>query len=157
MELSKRSLAIFSLGWLTSLILVGCIAGYYYMKYQNLLQTLKEYESCVIHVNICIDYKEWNGTIVWYNNTIVPIGCDLLSATKKIAVVNCTYWPSYQSYFVDAINNVWKNDHEGKYWMWYQWTGEGWRYGQDAADDYILSPNETVMWRYEKPHYSPQG
>lgn len=152
MELSKRSLVIFGFGWLTSLVLVGCIAGYYYMEYQNLLQTLKEHVGCVMHVSICINYEEWNGTIVWYNNTVVPFGCDLLSATQKIAVVNYTYWESYQSSFVNAINNVWNSGN--KYWMWYHWTSKGWEYGNVGADKYVLSPNETVMWRYEIPSYS---
>jgi len=150
MELSKRSLAIFGLGWLTSLILAGCIAGYYYMECQNLLTKIREYEGCVMRVNICIN----NGTAaVWYNGTLVLAGCDLLSATKRVAIVNYTYWPSYKASFVDAINNIWKNGTH--YWMWYRWTSNGWEYGPVGADTYILSPNETIMWRYEKPNYSP--
>jgi hypothetical protein len=153
MELSKRSLIIFGLGWLTSLALLGCAAGYYHMECQNLLAKIKDYEGCVMRVNICINYEEWNGTVVWYNGTLVLAGCDLLSATKRVAIVNYTYWPSYKASFVDAINNIWKNGTH--FWMWYRWTSNGWEYGPVGADIYILSPNETAMWRYEKPHYSP--
>ncbi|MEM0057785.1 MAG: hypothetical protein QXG58_03040 [Candidatus Bathyarchaeia archaeon] len=149
MELSKRSLTIFGLGWLTSLILVGFVAGYYYMEHQNLLKKLKEYEGCIMHVNICINYG--NGTMEWHNNTLVLFGCDLLTATKKVAVVNYTYWASQGASFVDAINNVWNSGR--KYWMWYRWTDHGWEYGPVGADRYILSPNETIMWRYEVPQY----
>jgi len=152
MELSKRSLLIFGFGWLTSLVLVGNIAGYYYLKYQSLLETLKKYEGCVMNIDICINYKEWNGTIAWYNNTIVPLGCDLLNATKKIAIVNYTYWASQDASFVDAINGVWNSGD--KYWMWYRWTGDKWEYGSVGADKYILSPNEIIMWCYEKPNYT---
>lgn len=148
MELSKRSLVIFGFGWLTSLVLIGSIAGYYYLEYQNLLKTLK---GCVMHIDICINYTEWNGTIAWYNDTIVPLGCNLLSATEKIAIVNYTYWASYQASFVDAINGVWNNNPY--YWMWYRWNGVDWEYGLVGADRYILSPNEIVRWRYEKPNY----
>ncbi|MCS7124842.1 MAG: DUF4430 domain-containing protein [Candidatus Bathyarchaeota archaeon] len=151
MEFSKRSLVIFGLGWLTSLLLVGFVAGYYYMEYQNLLGKLRRYEGCIMRVNICIDYGEWNKTVVWYNNTIVLLGCDLLSATKRVAVINHTFHPSIGASFVDAINNVWNTGN--KYWMWYRWTGRGWEYGPVGADLYILSPNETVMWRYEIPKY----
>lgn len=147
MVLSKRSLVIFGLGWLTSLVLVGFIAGYYHMEYQNLLKKLEEYESCVMHINICINYKEWNGTVVWYNNTLVPLGCNLLNATQRVAVVNYTYSPSYEASFVNAINNIWNSGNN--YWIWYLWTGNSWEYGPVGADIYILSPNETVMWRYE--------
>ncbi|MBX5320985.1 MAG: DUF4430 domain-containing protein [Candidatus Bathyarchaeota archaeon] len=149
MELSKRSLTIFGLGWLTSLILVGYVAGYYYMECQNLVAKLREYEGCVMHVNICLNYG--SGTVKWHNNTVVLAGCDLLSATKRVATVNYTYWPSQKASFVDAINNVWNNGTY--YWMWYHWTNDSWEYGHVGADTYILSPNETVMWRYEKPHY----
>jgi len=151
MEFSKRSLVIFGLGWLTSIALVGLIAGYYYIEYQNLLAKLEEYKGQVMRVNICINYEGWNGTIVWHNGTLVLAGCDLLSATKRVAVVNYTYWQSMQASFVDAINNIWNNGTH--YWMWYRWTNNGWDYGPVGADRYILSPNETVMWRYEKPQY----
>lgn len=153
MEISKRSLVIFGLGWLTSLALVGSIAGYYCMEYQNLLETLEKYKGCVMHVNICINYEELNGTIEWHNDTIVPFGCSLLNATEKIAVVNYTYWESQKAYFVDAINGVFNSGN--KYWMWYRWNGTQWEYGSVGADKYILSPNEILMWRYEKPNYNP--
>ncbi|MEM1566714.1 MAG: hypothetical protein QW510_06515 [Candidatus Bathyarchaeia archaeon] len=153
MEISKRSLIIFGLGWLTSMVLVGCVAGYYYMEHQNMLKKLEEYERqpLFMRVNICINYKEWNETIVWYNKTFVPLGCNLLNATQMVAVVNFTYWKSYNASFVDAINNVWNSGN--KYWMWYRWTSSHWEYGSVGADKYILSPEETVMWRYEIPSY----
>ena len=155
MELSKRSLIIFGLGWLTSLALLGGIAGYYHMEYQNLLAKIKDYEGCVMRVNICINYEEFNGTVVWYNGTLVLAGCDLLSATRRVAVVDYKYY-EYQSpgkCFVEAINNVWNSGN--KYWMWYYWdpTNGKWERGDVGADAYILSPNETVMWRYEIPKY----
>lgn len=135
------------------MVLAGCIAGYYYMEYQNLLKKLGEYEGHVMRVNICIDYGNGNGE--WHNNTVVLSGCDLLSATKRVAVVNYTYFghQSPGSCFVDAINNVWNSGN--KYWMWYYWNTESckWEYGPVGADAYILSPNETVMWRYEIPQY----
>jgi hypothetical protein len=140
------------LGWFASLVLIGCVAGYYYMEFQNLTQMLKKYENCIMRVNICIDYKEWNGTVVWYNDTIVPLGCNLLEATEKVAVVNHTYWPAFQASFVNAINGVWNNG--SYYWMWYCWVNDKWEYGAYGADSYILSDGEILMWRYEIPSYS---
>ena len=95
----------------------------------NLTQTLEKYKKCIIKVNICIDYCMWNGDIEWFNNTVVPLGCDLLTATKMIAVVNYTYWQAYQACFVDAINGIWNNGT--CYWMWYYWDSEknAWEYG----------------------------
>jgi len=152
MEISKRSLVILCLGWLTFLTLSTCIAGYYYLEFQketqlnrvyvnmynelmenyinllnekqNLTGLVEEYERCIMHVNICIDYEKWNGTVVWYNNTVVPLGCNLLQATET-------------------------------YWMWYRWDAEknSWVYGGCGADRYTLINNETIMWRYEIPSY----
>jgi len=147
----KRTLVIFCLGWLASLILAGCVAGYYYMNFQNLNQILEKYKGCVMRFNICIDYKEWNGTVVWYNDTIVPFGCNLLEATEKVATVNSTYWPAYQASFVNAINGVWKDN--SYFWMWYRWINDRWEYGPCGADLYILSDGEILMWRYEIPNY----
>jgi hypothetical protein len=153
MELSKRSLVIFCLGWLASLVLTSCIAGYYYMESQNLTELLEKYGSCIMRVNICIDYKEWNSTVVWYNDTIVPLGCDLLQATKMVATVNSTYWPTIGASFVDAINGVWKTSLY--YWMWRYWdqNENEWKYGPVGADCYKLTNGEIVMWRYEIPSY----
>lgn len=175
---------MFCLGWATSLLLAVFSAGHYYVElesekkrsmeyaemYNNLVQNytkllseystlvgnltelLGEYEKCIMRVNICIDYG--NGTVTWHNRTIVPLGCNLLNATKQVATVNCTYYRSVPGYFVDAINGVWNGG--GYYWMWYQWVPEDetWRYGSTGADSYILKNNETVKWRYEIPVYS---
>jgi len=192
MELSKRSLIIFSLGWLVSLSLVGFVAGYYYMEFQkeaqlsgeyagmynelmqnytdlldeylrlvqqcesekqNLTELLEKYGSCIMRVNIRIDYREWNGTVVWYNDTIVPLGCNLLQATETVALVNFTYWPAYQASFVDAINGVW--NYGACFWMWHRWTDDQrlCEYGDAGADRCELSNNEIAMWRYEIPSY----
>ena len=125
----------------------------YESEKQNLTELLEQYQGCIMRVNICIDYCEWNGTVVWYNNTIVPLGCDLLEATKKVAIVNSTYWPAYQASFVDAINGVWNQG--ACYWMWYRWDTEEnlWVYGDCGADRYTLTNNEILMWRYEIPSY----
>ena len=192
MELSKRTLIMVLLAWLTSISLLSLVAASYYFElhkekqasekyenmynelvenytdllnsYQNLIQKyksekqnltelLEQYQGCVMRVNICIDYGEWNGTVVWYNNTIVPLGCNLLEATKKVAIVNSTYWPAYQASFVDAINGVWNQG--AYYWMWYRWDNEKnlWVYGDCGADRYTLTNNEILMWRYEIPSY----
>ncbi len=192
MELSKKSLVIFCLGWLVSVVLVSLVAGYCYIEFQeeaqlsreyadmynglvqnytsllndhlmliqqyesekqNLTELLERYRSCVMQVNICIDYREWNGTVVWYNNTMIPLGYDMLNATKLIAEVEYTYWSAYQASFVDAINGV-SNEHP-YYWMWLYWdqNEKTWKYGAVGADSYILKPDETIMWRYEIPSW----
>ena len=127
------------------------LAQSYETERQNLTHILQQYESCIMLVNICIDYG--NGTILWYNQTIVPLGCNLLQATRMVAQVNSTYWPAYQASFVDAINGVWNKG--SYYWMWYRWDGKSkvWKYGDCGADLYTLSNGEVAKWRYEITNY----
>jgi hypothetical protein len=149
--MGERITVFLSLGLITAIVLGASLAGYYYMKYQEAMRLLREYEKVTIRVNICLNYG--NGTVKWYNNTLVPLGYDLLSATKLIAMVNSTYWESYQSYSVDAINGVWNN--QTHYWMWLKWNTETneWEYPLVSADQHLLSKGETVMWRYEVPSW----
>ncbi|MGQ9538049.1 MAG: DUF4430 domain-containing protein [Candidatus Bathycorpusculaceae bacterium] len=149
----NRTLMIFALAWFASIIILGAIAGYYYIELQSVLQVLEKYKGCLICVNICIDYDALNKTVKWYNGTIVPFGCNLLEATQKIAVVNATYYYSQEGSFVDAINNVWNDPAKNYFWMWYRWVNGSWIYGDCAADTYILSDGEIVRWRYETPNY----
>jgi hypothetical protein len=123
----------------------------YQAEKENYTQTLEEYENLTMRVNICIDYG--NGTAQWYNDTLIPLGYDLLKATQLVAVVNYTYWETYQACFIDAINGVWNTDTW--FWMWLKWNTENreWEYGPVSADQYILSKGETVMWRYEVPSW----
>jgi len=142
---------IFLLGSVTALVITACLAGYYYIQYQNYKAFIEQYEAVTMRANLCINYG--NGTIIWYNKTIVPLGYDLLNATKLIAKISSTYWPAYQASFVDSINGVANNPPY--YWMWLYWDENEnvWKYGPVGADCYILKPNEIIMWRYEIPAY----
>lgn len=149
----NRTLIIFALAWFASIVILGAIAGYYYIKLQSVLQVLEKYKGCTLHVNICIDYDALNETVKWHNDTIVPVGCNLLEATQKIAVVNATYYYSQGGSFVNAINNVRNDPAKNYFWMWYRWVNGSWKCGECAADAYILSDGEIVKWRYETPNY----
>jgi len=148
LQLGKRTFLVFLLGNVTILAIVVCLAGYYYVQCQNYNALIKQYEAVTIRANLCINYG--NGTVLWYNETILPVGCNLLNATKRVAVVNSTYYPTYEANFVNAINGVCYNSTH--YWMWLRWdeNENDWKYGSVGADLYILKPDETLMWRYEK-------
>ena len=141
--------------WALAALVILCWAiasssalGYYYLKFQELSNLLKEYEKYVIHVNICINSTEYDGKILWHNNTLVPLGYSLLQATELVASVNAT--PYGWGYLVDAINGIWSN--ETHYWLWYCWDGQtnSWKFGEVGADQHILQDGETVKWQYEE-------
>jgi len=122
------------------------LLAYYYLRFQEYDNLIREYETVTMRVNILIDYG--NGTKIWYNNTVVPQGATLLNATERVAVVQTTYWPQYQAVFVDAINGVYPT--KPHYWWWKYWdtNSKEWKDGEVGADLCKLKPNETVMWLY---------
>ncbi len=107
------------------------------------LQGSGEYE--LISVNIGFKYKD--GRVEWHNLTKVPVGSTLLEVTTKVAKVNYTTYKSIGA-FVESINGV-KNE-KPYYWMWWYWSSStGWTLGPVAADKYIVSDGEILMWYYQ--------
>ncbi len=138
------------------LIVVGAIASYTFYQYTILearyTSLLKEVEGLTYRVNILIDYGD--GRRVWYNNTLVPIGWSFYNATLKIARVKATYYPQYDSYFVDAINGVGENKPPEKaswYWIAWWWDKETRtvKLFEVGSDKYLLKKDDVVAWVFE--------
>lgn len=127
------------------------IASYYYMgytKYYGLYQdTRNQLGEVSISVNIAIDYG--NGTRIWYNSTVLPIGSTLFNATTKVAKYNYTFGTYGVS--TEAINNIWVDQAKKMYWMWWYWdlNERKWILGPCAVNEYTLRDDETIIWYYE--------
>lgn len=113
----------------------------YKRNYQVLLEDL---ESLTILVDIKIDYG--NGTVVWYNDTRVPLNSTLLAATKIVSSVE--YTTSALGAFVDKINGV--GDDPRIFWLWYFWDPESrkWESGPVGSGQWMLQSGDVVSWRY---------
>jgi len=142
----------FSVGLLCALILLSYLAVYYYSesaRYQQLynetLNELRKYDKFMF-VNMIIDYG--NGTKVWYNNTLVIRGADLLNATRTVAEVD--YTRGQYGAFVTRINGMGQDPKT--YWLWYTWnsTTSIWDFGPVASDMYTLHEGDIVAWIYTK-------
>lgn len=107
------------------------------------VQSLVNSTTMNIDVNIAIDYS--NGTINWYNNTVLPIGSNFLNATTSVAIVNATYNPNYGEYFVNSINGVFPGSTQ--YWGWSTYQFGSWTAGTVGADKYLLHNNEIIEWK----------
>ena len=149
----KTSWKWLSVGLLCTLILLSYLAIYYYSefsRYQQLynetLIELQKYDKFMF-VNIMIDYG--NETKVWYNNTLVIKGADLLNATQIVAEVDYTSGGKFGA-FVNRINGVGQDPNT--YWLWYTWnsTSSKWDPGLVASDKYILHEGNIVAWIYTK-------
>ncbi|MEM2273526.1 MAG: DUF4430 domain-containing protein [Candidatus Bathyarchaeia archaeon] len=140
-----------SLGLLCLLIIAVYLAAYYYSEsihYKTLYErAAADLRKLTMKVNILIDYG--NGTLVWYNGTMVPKEASVLMATKVVAAVEGTEYPDMGT-FVDSINGV--RNESGRYWIWYIWNQDKreWEWGPVASNKYILHEDDIIMWKYEK-------
>jgi len=91
-----------------------------------------------------IDYG--NGTIVWYNGTMIPMNSSLLTATMRI--VKIEYSIGDFGAFIISING--KRGDSNHFWSWsYLNKEEGeWVYGPVACDKWMLHNGDIICWTY---------
>lgn len=139
--------------WATAALLCTTIAASYtalnYSSQAGRLRSdyqvlLHELEGLTITIDLKIDYGEEEA--VWHNGTRVPIGADLLTATRLISDVE-----SQTGEFGDFITKI---DGVGgdsdRFWLWYYYDGEagGWQYGPVGSDQWVLHDGDVVSWEY---------
>ena len=113
----------------------------YSRDYQTLLEDL---ESLTILVSIKIDYG--NGTVLWHNETRIPLNSTLLAATKIVSSVE--YTTSALGVFVDKINGV--GEDPKIWWLWNFWDPETrkWEPGPVGSGQWTLQSGDVVSWKY---------
>ena len=113
----------------------------YKQDYQNMLEDL-EHLTIVIHMKI--DYG--NGTVVWYNETRVPINSTLLTATQIVSSVD--YAKFEFGALITRIDGV--GEDPKKFWLWYYLKPEErkWEYGPVGSDQWTLHYGDIVAWIY---------
>ncbi len=137
-------------------VLATSVAVKYYSEYAQLSRACSSLSTKVILVNVGIDYG--NGTVAWYNATPLPIGASVLTALVSVAKVEYKYG-TYGAYVV-SVNGVCEqilSKTEGYSWMWYIYNASLGRYvlGPVAADKYVLTNGDTILWKYQ--HWSFPG
>ena len=145
-EISRNLLIAILLVWA---ITSTSIAAYYYNEYSTVKKLYDSLSGKTIIVDIGIDYG--NGTIRWFNDTVLPAGATVLSALTSVARVEYVYG-EYGAYIV-SVNGVKErkiSEREGYSWLWYIYDvskGE-FEIGPVAADKYTLSSGEMILWKY---------
>jgi uncharacterized membrane protein len=127
-------------------ILTSALSIHFYMRYtdteRKYVDALEALNTLTYSVNILVKYN--NGSFVWYNRTLIPIGWSLLQATNKT-----TGWKLAGERFLFGVVVTSINGVQGKgpcYWLCYRWDGEKWVLLEVGADQYILKQNEIVAW-----------
>lgn len=149
----RRGLSALTVTLVILLVLSSGLCIYFYLdsadvkgRYRRLLSELK---GVAFEVDLLIDYG--NGSLVWHNKTLLPIGATLLNATLKVAR-SVEYTGSEMGVFVNGIDNVGtKTVRKGYYWLWWRFDkAEGkWVLGETGADRYLLRQGDILAWLYE--------
>ena len=135
-------------GLLIWAVVASSAAAYYYNGYVQEARLVDSYRSIVgkymIRVSILIEYG--NGTKVWHNDTLIPVGFTVLNATMSVADVK--YVVGQYGAFVTSINGVKNDKGRSLYWIYWVWSNGKWVPGSVASDKYVLRDGEIFAWTY---------
>ncbi|MFX1577615.1 MAG: DUF4430 domain-containing protein [Promethearchaeota archaeon] len=98
-------------------------------------------ERLAMNIELTIDYG--NSTQQVFPNLSGPTVFDVLNQT---ATVTFTQFPYGK--FIDSINTVENNANNNRYY-WQYWVND--ELGPVSADNYELSDNDHVLWKYCAP------
>jgi len=145
LQTSKRTLVFVVLALIVWSVTATAYAGYYYMQFKQLENTLETMQNLVLKVNILINYG--NGTKEWHNNTLAPIGATVFNATLTIANVGYSMWGEYA--LIDSINGLQGTQEIG--WIWWIWDASTsqWKPTLEAANQHVLVNGDTIGWHYQ--------
>lgn len=139
-----------------TVIVVASLGAIGYLYYQNNVAQQQQRQLLTFilyhdltHVTVIIDYG--NGTKESHTVTFTP-GMTALQALEEVALVNKTYWATYDSYFIDAINGVWNNENNNNHWWIYNvkhYFSLKVEHPDVGADKYQLSGGDTVIFIYQ--------
>ena len=133
------------------------LAGLSFQFYGRSLESETRYSTLLTKMNgifYKIDFliNFGNGTKIWYNETLVPIGLDLLNLTLRITERDVEFTGGEYGSFVNSIKGVGANSSAKSLgWLWWHYGTyrEGWTLGQVGANQYILSDRDIVAWYYQ--------
>lgn len=117
----------------------------YYQKFLSAQQSYTLLRGSVIQVNVTIDYQ--NGSYVIHDAVYLALNTTVLDALNAVADVNATYWVAYNSFLIDAINNVYSNENDNNRWWVYAVNGE---HAYISAEQYTLEDGDQIEWTYQK-------
>jgi len=117
----------------------------------NVNASLAELVGRAVIVNLAIDYG--NGTVRWFNGTVLPRGASVLQALVAVAGRVEYSFGAYGAYVrsVDGVEEKILAPSEGYSWLWYIYDRSSgrWVLGPSAADAYKLEDGAQVKWAYE--------
>lgn len=143
--MNENTIKLIAVALLCTTIAAGALAVNYNYQLQVLDEdyqaVLEELEDFTALVDVMIDYG--NDTIVWYNDTRIQIGANVLDAT--IVACDTEYQTSDFGAFVTMVNGV--EQDTSHFWLWSIYLDE-WTIGTVGADQYKIHDGDIIGWTY---------
>jgi hypothetical protein len=160
--MERKRFTYVTLGVLVWAILVTTVAAYYFVQYNTYRS---EYNTLIdqlatnvgdisttlggisLKANILLNYG--NGTTIWHNNTVLPLGTTAFTAVFSVVdEVNYTDYGGELGILVTSINGVTNNSTHG--WFYWYWNSESaeWMLPSYSSAKYILHRGETIAFTY---------
>ena len=143
--MNENTYKLIAVALLCTTIAAGALAVNYNYKLsalENDYQTvLEELEDFTVQVDIKIDYG--SEGIVWFNDTRIQVGANLLEATGVACEIE--YQTSDFGSFITSINGV--EQDTSHFWIW-SFYEAGWEMGPVGADQFTLHDGDVVGWTY---------
>jgi hypothetical protein len=113
-------------------------------------QSISSAEAATIRASLLINYG--NGTLHWYNQTVVPSSWNAYALTMYVLKCNVQaqyYGPPLNEHLVEGINGVAASGSL----TWSIWgfcpSQNAWSYSQVGADLIHLTNGQVLAWVYE--------
>lgn len=134
---------------------------YIYNEYRILDQNYQALQQNVDNVSINIDLiiNFGNGTILYFNQTRIPVGFNMINSTHLIIgedQVDSIYYSEFNAYFVNVILGT-GNDSN---FAWSAWKYEiccEWELLEIGANLYMPEDGSTIAWYYQGVNEFGQG
>ena len=132
--------------------LTSSLAGYYYYQYSITERAydnvIESFEGFPIRVNIIINFG--NGTILSFNNTMVPVGWNMYDVTLLVSNgrIEDTYYPEFDAVLVMSIMGVGGSENTDFTWSAWYYDDE-WKILDVGTNLFVLKEGQTVAWYYQ--------
>ena len=126
-------------------------ALYMYNEYRVLDQNYQAIQENIDNVSINIDFivDFGNGTIIYFNQTRVPVGFSMYDSTEFIIGeenIDSIYYSDFNAYFVNSLLGTGNNpDYAWSAWQYQQ----DWKLLEIGSNLFIPKDGQTIAWYYQ--------
>jgi hypothetical protein len=145
MSVRRRTVVFVVLALMVWAVLATGMAGYYYIRLEDVTKAFQEIKGSIIEVDVLIDYG--NGTEKWHNHTKLIAGSTTFDALLEVTT-DVQYEIHSFGKLITSIDG--RKGEENSGWMWYFWNTEklDWDYSLEAVDQYTLHPADIIKFEF---------